>query len=230
MIVIRFFAWLLAGFLLIAPLNWARLGMAGDLPSGTTLTQTLTIAAAFWLVGGLLAYFLLVSARKAKLKNAVIAKATQEQAANETRFLQQLAAGDLIEMTPSRVVVKSGEKAYASIAASLHEIQTVGFSAGTSGVSVRVAKGITLRSSGTKGKAVKDLVTVASGELVVTDQRIIFAGDNKSLSIGLENLLQVTPHTDGFTFADNRSNYTFSAPKGQSLEIFRVTLNKVLGR
>lgn len=50
----------------------------------------------------------------------------------------------------AKALLKAGEKAYASVQASLQEEKTVGYSVGTTGISVRVAKGVTLRTSGTR--------------------------------------------------------------------------------
>ncbi|GAC1379854.1 MAG: hypothetical protein NVSMB40_19520 [Aquirhabdus sp.] len=105
--------------------------------------------------------------------------------------MQQLLAQPLTEIRPAKALVKPGEKAYAAVMASLQEVKTVGYSAGTSGISVRVAKGVTLRTGGARGRAVKGMVSVATGELVITDKRLIFAGDSKSFAIPLEDLLSI---------------------------------------
>ena len=144
--------------------------------------------------------------------------------------MQELLAQPLTEIKPRQALLKSGEKAYGSVFARLQEVQTVGYSGGSSGVSVRVAKGVTLRTGSMRAYAVKGAVIVASGEIVITDQRILFAGDRKSFDIPLESLLNVTSYSDGFGFHDNKKTYTFLTDNDRDRVTFGVALNKVLRR
>ena len=213
----RLLSWAFTVFIALIPINWIRLWATGDVPTEATLTQFLVGTTVCWGIAAGLGYFLVVSARGTKLR-----KAKEEQA------MQQLLVSPLTEIRPSQALIKSGEKAYGSIAADLQEVQTVGFSAGTSGISVRVAKGVTLRTSGTRGKAVKGMVSVASGELVITDKRVVFAGDRKSFSIQLEDLLNTTNYTDGFGFNDNKTTYTLITKSANERMRFSIALTKVL--
>ena len=213
----RMFSWAIVALFAAVPFNWMRLWAVGDVPKDATLTQFIVGALIFWGVAAGLGYFLVLSARGIKLR-----KAREEQA------MQELLAQPLTEIRPAQALIKSDEKAYAAAMASLQEVQTVGFKAGTSGVSVRVAKGVTLRSSGTRGRAVKSMVSVASGELVITNKRVIFAGDRKSFAISLENLLNTTNYTDGFGFSDSKTTYTVITKNDRERQFFAVTLNKVL--
>ena len=189
----RIISWVLVGIFFLFPVNWIRLWITGAVPRDATLGEFIFATSVLWGISAALGLFLIVSAKSIRLEKA-----------KDAKYLQEFAERPLSEIKPSQALLKSSEKAYGAIYATLKEIQTVGFSAGTTGASVRVAKGLTFRTSGTRGHAVKGLVTVASGELVVTDQRIIFAGDNKSFTIPLERLLNVTTYTDGFGFHDSK--------------------------
>jgi hypothetical protein len=134
----------------------------------------------------------------------------------------------LSEVKPSKALLKHGEKAFATVIANLEEIKTVGYSAGSAGVSVRVAKGVTIRSGGMKGGAIKELVSVASGELVITDKRVIFAGDLKSFAISLDDLISTTNFSDGFGFSDNKSTYTLITHNENDRMRFAVVIEKLL--
>jgi hypothetical protein len=112
--------------------------------------------------------------------------------------------------------------------ASLQETKTVGYSAGSTGMSVRVAKGVTLRTSGTRGKAIKGMVSVSSGELVITDKRVIFAGDKKSFAIPLGDLINTTNYNDGFGFSDSKTTYTLTTDDDKARMLFSIALNKIL--
>ena len=207
----------MVGIAFLVPVNWIRLWIVGDIAKDSTLPQFLIGTIISWGLGAGLAYFLIVSARGLKLKKA-----------NEEQAMQMLLAQPLTQIRPTKALLKAGEKAYGSVAASLQEVQTVGYSAGTSGVSVRVAKGVTLRTSGTRARAVKGMVSVAAGELVVTDQRIIFAGDRKAFAIPLDELLNTTNYTDGFGFNTSKSTYTLLTESDRDGAIFGIALTKVL--
>jgi hypothetical protein len=213
----RLSAWAFTAFLALVPLNWIRIWIAGENPKDSTITQFLIGTLICWGIAAALAYFLIVSARGIKLRKQ-----------REEKALQTLLEAPLTAIQPRKALVKAGETAYAAVAAELQEVQTVGYSAGTSGVSVRVAKGVTLRTAGTRGKAVKGMVSVASGELVISDKRIIFAGDRKSFAISLEDILSTTNYTDGFGFSDNKTTYTLTTTDEPARLRFSVALEKIL--
>lgn len=213
----RILSWAFVALMGFVPFNWIRLWAAGDTPKEATLTQFLVGTLVCWGIAGALGYFLVVSARGIKIRKA-----------KEEQELQQLLAAPLTEIRPSQALVKADEKAYGAVMASLQETKTVGYSAGTTGMSVRVAKGLTLRSSGTRGKAIKGMVAVASGELVITDKRVIFAGDRKSFAIPLADLLNTTNYNDGFGFSDSKATYTLTTSNDRERMLFGVALNKVL--
>ena len=116
---------------------------------------------------------------------------------------------DLPIVTPQKAIIQVGEIACSVAKASLMEKQTIGYKAGTAGVSFRVAKGLTLRTGGIQGRIVKDLIPVAHGELVITDSRIIFAGDTKSISSDLKQLISVNNYADGIAYSDHKKTYQF---------------------
>ena len=67
-----------------------------------------------------------------------------------------------------------------------------------------VSKNVTVRQGGSTGTVVKGIVNVATGELVITDKRVIFAGDGKSFVIPLDDLINTTNFFDGFGFSDSK--------------------------
>lgn len=89
---------------------------------------------------------------------------------------------------------------------------------------------MTLRSGGSRRKAVKGAVTIASGELVITDKRVVFAGDKKSFTIQLGDLINTTNYKDGFGFSNEKATYTMITGDGPGRIFFAATLDKVLGR
>jgi hypothetical protein len=198
-------------------INWTWALINGNIPKDTgTFVALITILISL-AISGALGYYLVRSARRIKI-----------QKENDQRELDQILLKPLTEIRPKKALIKPGEKAYGAVFADLQENKTIGYSAGTTGMSVRVAKGVTLRTSGTKGKAVKGMVNIASGELVITDSRVIFAGDRKSFAISLENLLDATSYADGFGFSDNKTTYTLHTNNDKARQIFESALNKVI--
>lgn len=213
----RIFFWAVTGLMALIPLNWIRLGITGELPTTTKLSELLIGTLILWGLAGGLAFFLVVSARGIRLRKE-----------REQREVQALLNGPLVPVQPRRAIVKPEERAYASAMGSIQEVKTVGFKAGSSGMSVRVAKGLTLRTGGTRGHSVKGVVTVATGELVATDQRVIFAGDFKSFSIPLRDLVSVTPYADGFGLSNGRSTYTVITSDDRERMLFGAVLERLL--
>ena len=84
----------------------------------------------------------------------------------------------------------------AKVIGSHAEIEHVG---GFSGASIRVARGLYIRSGGGSSHAVKHEVTGVddSGTLVVTDRRLVFLGNAKTLVIPLTKIINVVQFTDG---------------------------------
>lgn len=217
MIIGRLSAWAFVAIMGFVPINWIRLWAIGNTAKDSTLMQFLIGTLICWGIAGALGYFLLTSARGIKMRKA-----------KEAVEFQQLLAAPLTEIRPSQALVKADEKAYGCVMANLQEAKTVGYSAGTTGMSVRVAKGVTLRTSGTRGKVVKDMVCVASGELVITDKRIVFAGDRKSFVIPLGDLINTIDYNDGFGFSDSKTTFTLTTNDDKARMLFSIALNKVL--
>jgi hypothetical protein len=211
----RTVSWLVVLVTAYLPLKW--LYEYFPVAPNAHFTDVLVPSAVCLSISGALAFFLVKSA-----KGLEILRAKEEEALN--KFAQQ----PLTPVRPTKALLQKGETAFATINAALKEIQTVGYSGGSRGMSVRVAKGVTLRSGGYRSHAVKGMVKVATGELVATNQRVIFAGDNKSFSIALNKLINVTPYTDGVGLHDEHKNYLLGCGDGFACKSFIVTLHKVL--
>lgn len=213
----RIVVWAFVAFVGLMPLNWLRLWATDGLSEGATFGSLLIGALVCWAIAGGVGFFLVVSARGIKRRQQL-----------EEQELQELLSQPLVEIKPARALLKTGEKAYGAANAGLHELKTVGYSAGSKGISVRVAKGVTLRSGGMRGKAEKGVVQVATGELVITNERVIFAGDMKSFVIPLDSLLNTTNFSDGIGFSDNKTTYTLSIENSKERMVFAAIVDKVL--
>jgi hypothetical protein len=216
----RCIGWIAAAVLIYLPLHSLQRWLRGELPQGGSW-QVFAINAATLAAGIALAFFL--------LKSAQGTRKLQEQRARELRErLSQIQSSPLTEIRPSRALIKPGERAFASVSAQLFESKTLRYEGGSGGMSVRVAKGVYVRTAGMSGHAIKGDVQVASGELVVTDKRVIFAGDRKSFAVSLTNLVNIEQYKNGFRFGDSHATHTLIAPDWFHREVFRATLVKVL--
>lgn len=153
-------------------------------------------------------------------KMELVAQARQEE--------QKILDAPLIPITPAQTLLKSKETAYAAALADLHQEKTVGYTAGSRGTSIRIAKGLSFKIKGTRQQAIKGLVTISSGELVVTNERLIFSGTPKSFVLSLNSLISVTLYQDGLTVSDGKATHTLIFQNAKELKMFGITLNKAL--
>lgn len=94
--------------------------------------------------------------------------------------------------------------------------RVVGHKADTAGVSLRVAKGVTIRKGGVKGEAIRgDVVEKTPGKLTVTDQRIVFGSAKSNFEKKLSAITAITPYTDGIEIQFGANGYQFLTPNGE---------------
>jgi hypothetical protein len=188
--------WAVVALLVVVPMNWIALAVDGKW--GSWLSLVGAVASSWGLAGaGVLA--MVRTSRSNRRREAAL-----QQRLTDAR------EAPLEAVVPAVARLKPQETAYVAVRAELKALQTVGFQAGTSGMSVRVAKGVTVRTAGTRGGAIREVVTVANGELVLTDQRVIFAGDAKSLSLSLRSIINVTYYNDGLGVNDAKASHSFA--------------------
>lgn len=124
------------------------------------------------------------------------------------RTLHQLQLGSLPNIKPTGLILQKYEIAHWEEPANLLEDKVVkrGYVGGSQGVSFRIVKGISYRVGRSKGQLVSEtaIVPIASGKIVITDRRIVFSGDKKSLNIKLEDILNVEVYSDGLNITDGK--------------------------
>ena len=239
----------MGGLLLIFPLNWARLYALGEVPPGTSPSSVLIVGAVVLALALLLMWYgppvlretvtaggngkpggglisrVATSIREAREQAA--ARKEEERALREQE-LENARTGDLVPIDSGTVVLQKGETAFSSIPASLLEFRTVRYRGRSTGVSVRVAKGVWLRQSGSRGTAEKGLVAVARGTLVVTNRRLIFAGDNKSAAVPLSQISSFEAMKDGLRIGDSRKTYNFLTSASHYHTVFVTIADRLL--
>lgn len=89
--------------------------------------------------------------------------------------------------------LQKDEHAYFYAAAEIMEARNMsaGYEGGSSGVSLRICKGVSWLVGAQRGRLVRDrqLVPVACGSVIITDRRFIFYADSKSFSAALSELM-----------------------------------------
>lgn len=214
----RMFSWAIVAVFVLVPFNWFRLWLQGEVPADATLLSLAAGTAFSWALGGALGFFLVVSARGIRARKA------QEQ-----RAIEALRQQPLVSVTPRQALLQPGEVAFAAVRASLQEVHTVGYETRTRGSSHDqiLGTGTNHYSTGIS-KAVNEALTVATGELVVTNTRVIFAGDHKSFVLGLNTLVSISPYSDGFTLSNGHTTHTVLVQDSYQHAVFQITLQKVL--
>lgn len=158
------------------------------------------------------------------------AAAAKEREARDIQEAAERIAAPLQPVSPTLALLKPREVAYATLNGQLKELKTTGWQSGTRGGSVRVAKGVYLRSSGTRGHAIKQMVVVSTGELVVTDKRLLFAGDKKSFTFNLSDLVTINPGFYELVVSNGRATHHVSVASRVELLVFVDRVHKLRER
>lgn len=86
----------------------------------------------------------------------------------------------------------------------------VGYTGGHSGASVRVAKGLTIRTGGTRSAPIRDDVyTRTPGVLTITNKRIVFTSKKDSFDKKITSISAILPGRDGVELQFGSSQYVF---------------------
>lgn len=94
------------------------------------------------------------------------------------------------------------------------KVKTVGYTGGSRGVSIRIAKGISYRVGSHRSQPIKKEVTFRyPGTLIITNKRIIFAAVQKGFSIPLNKLTNIEPYSDGIGLQKDSRYYLMQFDK-----------------
>jgi hypothetical protein len=149
------------------------------------------------------------------------------------RLLGQIQAGNLPTTLVSGLVMQKGETAHWSEPASIMEERVTNrrYVGGSSGVSFRIARGISYRVGGYRGHVVvnKRVVPVSTGSLVITNKRLVFLGDKKGFNSRLEKLLDVQLFGNGLRVEDGSGrSHTFRFQSRQNIDVVGAILSQAI--
>jgi len=168
-------------------------------------------------------------ARKAK-------KTQKERAAAQSRPFMEDSALTLIEqgglplIVGTPVILEEGEAAhyYAPAIRSVTKNRVVGHTGGGAGVSVRVAKGVSVRTGGGSSQNVRsDVTDDFTGAVVLTNRRLVFLHNQAGFECKLSSVSAVTPLTDSILIQSGAKSYQLSVARS---DLFETVLRAVVGK
>lgn len=117
----------------------------------------------------------------------------------------------------ANIILPGGEVCHYSGVANYVTVKSrvVGHEADRAGVSVRVVKGVTYHTGGTKGKAIRgNVMEKERGTLFVTNKRVIFVAPNNGFDRKFSELSVVIPCSDGMQLQIKSKTHSFLTNDG----------------
>lgn len=151
-----------------------------------------------------------ITVQKQELQFREHEKLIKQQQDDMTAFVKSLESGTPMLIPPSdtTIVLKKNERpVYKTCNVALMEPRAVRTSSGGyGGASVRIAKGVTIHSGRTASKSEShdEIKVIDTGDLLITNQRVIFLGHNRTTNIDIKKIIAITSQQD--TIQIQRSN------------------------
>ena len=128
-----------------------------------------------------------------------------EKSYNE--MVDKFVAGEFSGSFESNIMLKKGERLIMAIPEiSLCEERAVKIKGSHQGFSVRIAKGLSYRFGTFEGGKEKKVTELDTGTFTLTNKRLVFSGDSKSLEYPLSKIVTIDPLDEGIRI--NRSGKT----------------------
>ena len=134
--------------------------------------------------------------KKGTKKVSKIPESQLEISFNNT--LNNFVSGKLGEQLSTNILLKKGEYLVVEVPqVSFCEERTVKFKGNTQGLSVRLMKGVSYRFGTFEGGVEKKVVPIDNGDFTLTNKRLIFSGNTKSVEYPLSKIVSITPLDNG---------------------------------
>jgi hypothetical protein len=163
-----------------------------------------------------------------RLREEAAARDIQRARQQRALDLEIAEHGDLEPVDPGSAILRRGEQAFASAYAELLEEKTVGYRGKSAGISVRVAKGVTIRTGGNRGTLQRETVVVAEGPLLFTNQRVIFNGDKKSFAAPLTSVTSFEMMSNGVRLSLSNKTVDLLLGEGHRIDVFKVSARRLV--
>lgn len=147
------------------------------------------------------------------------------------RILTEIKNGTPPLQSSVNVILKKNETTYWQENVSLLEVRVTGrsYQGGSRGVNLRLAKGVSFRVGNKRGSQVseKSIVSVASGNFIITNKRIMFNNIEKSFDIRLDKIIGLNFADDGIVFntSNRQKPYIIELINPKNAEIIEATLS-----
>lgn len=129
--------------------------------------------------------------------------------------INEIWAGQLpVYADPPELMLSAGEKChFIDNVSLLNERSRTWYEGGTAGVSVRIAKGFTVRTSSSRGVPIKEFYTEETpGRLFITTKRLIFLSFRQNIERQWSRLTSIRTYTDAVALQFGNTNYIFVMP------------------
>lgn len=178
----------------------------------------------------ILTIILFVSSSKASKMKKVQKeyKLAQNRPLMEDTDLMLIEQGHLPVVTETPAILKEGETAhyYAPATRSVTKTKVIGHTGGGAGVSVRVAKGVTLRTGSGASQSIRGNVTDKyTGAVVLTNQRLIFLHSQAGFECKLTSITAITPMSNSIMIQVSSKSYQLLVARN---DLFETVLRSVM--
>jgi hypothetical protein len=129
-----------------------------------------------------------------KRKKELEEQRRQQLITEANQYIEEIKSKKAIPIIKSSIFLKEGESVFLEESTDLQETRAVRtFSGGSRGVGFRVAKGISVRAGGFSGTSESNQKWKAldTGNLIITNQRLIFNGSKENRSFPIKKILSV---------------------------------------
>ena len=141
-----------------------------------------------------------------------------------------LQEGKLPVIPNSPVALKKDEHCHYSNLITLYipKTKVTGYSGASSSVSVRVAKGVTYRTGGSKGAPIRENVMEPhKGVLSITSKRIIFTSMQNGFDKKISAISSILPADDGLVLQFSSNTYAVEAKDAKKIiQILNIIMNQ----
>ena len=123
--------------------------------------------------------------------------------------VDEFVEGKLSKTFPSNLILKKDERLIFDIPEiELCEDRVVKSGGGYMGFSVRIMKGVSMRVGGFQGGVEKQVSPIDEGNFILTNKRIVFVGEKKSVEFLLSHINTIEVLDHGFTLSRKRKTKT----------------------
>lgn len=187
-------------------------GLIGLLAGDKTESGQIAIKTLFGIAGVLLVLQITLDKKIKNEQKAIQAEKDNEEALHLGQQIEAIRRGELPIIHNTPVILAPGEVAHLSLNATrlITKNKAVGRTGGGSGVSFRVAKGVSVRTGGGASKTIyEDVTSTYKGMLIVTNQRIIFINSQQGFEHKLSSVSSLFVDKANVELQVKSKSYTF---------------------